>query len=121
MNNLTKEERHEIYKHALESFNAYVLLMETHYKKPYEQISATDLRYSRHISMGGSPYLCDNLKESANEVLRGTAEWKFILFPEFNEFKPEGRDYTSSWWHTNDRKSRLNCLNICIEKTKSNE
>lgn len=77
---------------------------------------------SRHTlcdSSIASPYLCDNLDTILTEFHNITHVSTIMYFPEFAALLPEGKDYYGAWWHINDYKSRLECLDKCIVLTSN--
>lgn len=98
MNELTKQQRHEVYKEALNIFN----------------------------SKEGCVYLCENLRESVSKLVHikfsNESYDKIIdMLPEFKNKKPKfknkkPKNVWRAWFHGSEE--RINCLNQCIEETR---
>ena len=96
----TKKQRHEIYKKAKEIY------INKYYR----------------LDLG----ICASLGKAVSEL--GLGEWgdgypdKDLdddqqYFPEFIALKPEEAPIGYYWWALADAETRIQCLNICIERT----
>jgi hypothetical protein len=87
---LTKAQRHEYYKRALEDLKA-------------------------EIEMGRFCLcICPNLGEY---IKNHNALVLMSAFPEFFDKKPNNADLEEEWWPYNDGESRIEVLELCVRET----
>lgn len=101
--NLTREQRHECYKMALDYFiNIKV---------------ANNDRYS----LNKFGFICPELEKYAKELYNIIIPLEIevaLLFPELLRFKPEQERVDNIWWELHDVQSRIDTLEKCINLTK---
>lgn len=85
---MTKRDRHECYKIAL-----------VHITTNRDRCCCNALRHAYHLATG-LYYI------------------SMYEFTEFIELKPENANLTNFWWNANDKQSRIEALEQCIEQTK---
>ncbi len=89
---LTKSERHEVYKLALDIYRE-----------------------------GEFMWCCDSIRKAMGQLIDGFYSesqytYSINLLPEFAAMKPNGLDHTDVWFHS--EQERINALTQCIEETK---
>lgn len=116
---ISNYEKHQIYKVAKAIYLDSVQFVESQSGLPFEDsLYHPNQNFSLLIGQDSMPpgllsvYLCDCCRFAG--VRLGIAPG--VVFSELLELKPKGASF--NWWPINDRKSRIEAIDKCIEATK---